>query len=144
MSANMQQPPPPSMPPPPSGPPGGAGDHGPFSDEEIQRIMADTGYSYQEVCARIDQTGATTKEQLYPQVYSGQGIEPEGQTVGAGVVQGEPGAPPATAMPAEAGAPVQSAAPMNEQAAGGGAPEGIDPEIAQQMHSMLAPKYKRK
>jgi hypothetical protein len=146
MSAMMSAPPPPPMSPPPSGPPPAGNGHGPFSEEDIQQIMADTGYSYQQVCQAIDQTGAQTKEDLFPQFYSGQGIQPQApgqETVSPGAVQGaapSPGAMPPTAPPeATEGEPVQSA--PTEMAEG----EGIDPKVALAMHAAMAPKsrYRR-
>lgn len=142
MSANMQAPPP-QQPPPSNAPPSAAG-HGAFSEEEIQQIMAETGFTYQQVCQAIDQTGATTKEQVFPQFYSGQGIQPdpssmpppptEGQPVGPGVVQGEPAQvpidPAAAAEPGAAAMPTQPA-------------DGIDPAVAEHMHKLLASKTRR-
>lgn len=148
MSTNMSQPPPPSMP-PGAPPPSGGGGYGPFSEEEIQQMMIDTGYDRARVCQTIDQTGATTKEQAFPQIYSGSGIQPQSETVGPGAVQGQPpsapganpmqmppGAAPARAMPQEAGEgePPQSAPTEAAEH------EGIDPKVAQAMHAMMAPK----
>ena len=149
MSTNFAQPPPPSMPPPPSGPPPSGSGHGPFSEEEIQEIMAETGFSYEQVCQAIDQTGAQTKDQVYPNFYSGRGIEPQGapppETVAPGVVQGQPAAPdpegmapPPPMMPSEGG---EASAEMPPAA-----PEGIDPRLAQAIHDELKPrgaKYRR-
>lgn len=142
---NMSAPPPSMPPPPPGGPPPSGQGHGPFSEEDINQIMIETGYSYDQVCKDIDASGATSKEQLYPQLYSGAGIEPQqpadGQMASDSVVQGqppaEPGAPPA-AIPPEAGAEVS----QNE----GGMSMGIDPKVAQALHSAMSPssRYKRR
>lgn len=135
---------------PPSAPPAAAptGGHGPFSDADIQQMMAATGYDYQKVCSDIDQSGATTKEEVYPQIYSGQGIMPaapaDGQMAAPGVVQGQPppmppGGPPPMPPP-EAGEGEAPQSPPQEAAEG----EGIDPRVAQAMHKQMAPtKYKR-
>lgn len=135
MLANMQ--------PPPSAPSAQAGGHGPFSDADIQQIMVETGFSYQQVCQAIDSTGAQTKEQLFPNVYEGTGIQPqqpsaEGQeTMGPGAVQAQPGAPPPMA-PAEAN---EGGMPTPTQSA---PVEGISPEVAQAVHTAMAPKSKYK
>lgn len=151
MSANM---PPPSPPMPPSPPSSDGGGYGPLSEEDIQQMMADTGFSREQVCQAIDRTGATTKEQVFPQLYSGAGIEPpqpQGETVGPGAVQGDPtqqGQPPSQPMatspnavppPPDAGMPSQGGAPMQAQPQA----DGIDPAIAEKMHALLAPKNRR-
>ena len=96
---------------------------GAFTDEMIAEVAAETGYPPEKVQADIQATGATSKEQLYPTFYGNLGIQPEGQTVGPGVVQGEVPAPAAVPPPA----------PME------GAPEGIPPEAIQQMRDAMAP-----
>lgn len=105
--------------------PAGKG-HGPFSEQDIQQIMADTGYDYQTVCDDIDRTGAQTKEELYPQFYSGQGIQPAaGQMMGAGMTQ--PGPPVATPQEEMAPAPAAPSA------------DALPPEALEAMHQSMAP-----
>lgn len=114
-----------------------AGGHGAFSEADIQEIMAQTGYSYDAVCQAIDQTQATSKEQLFPNVYTNQGVQPETMQ-GPQTVQGAPpgvpvpaAAPPMAPPPAEGSAAPAMAAPTGA--------EGIPPEVAQFMHSQMAP-----
>lgn len=129
--------------------------HGPFSEEDIAQIMAETGYSYEQVCQAIDSTGATSKEQLFPQFYSGEGIQPQAESVGPGVVQGAPppdaraqaqaamqgNAPPPMAPPEVS----EGEAPQTPQAeAMEGESEGIPPEIAQAMHTAMAPPTRKR
>lgn len=148
--------PPPTASAPTNATPTGQG-HGPFSGEDIQQIMADSGYSYSQVCADIDRTGAQSKETLYPQLYSGEGIQPQGETVGPGVVQGAAPPPDARAQaqaamqgnaappmmpPAEAS---EGEAPQTPQAeAMEGESEGIPPEVAQAMHTAMAPPTRKR
>lgn len=150
MSAMMSAPPPSSMPPPNGPPPPVGKGHGPFTEEDIQQMMADSGYSYEQVCAAIDQTGATSKEQVFPNIYSGAGIQPQvpadEQMTSEGVVQGrplaQPGAQPVMAPPesGEGEAPPSAPAVMAD-----GEGMGIDPRVAQALHSQMAPsKYKRR
>lgn len=107
--------------------PAGKG-HGVFAPEEIEQIMAETGYDYEQVCADIDRTGAQTKEDLYPQFYSGQGIQPQ-QAMGPGAVQGDPSMAMATPTEdgATAGAPVPAEGPS------------LPPETLHAMHQAMAP-----
>lgn len=145
-----QQPTPPPAPPPMAT--GSKPGHGPFTEGDIQQICADTGYDYDKVCHDIDATGAQTKEELYPNTYSGEGIEPQGQTLGgAGQVQGE--APPvndrrAQAQAAMQGAPMQQAPPEEGEPAQSPQAEStegesIPPEVAQAMHTAMAPPPSR-
>lgn len=144
----MQYPPPTAS--APTTAPTGKG-HGVFTEEDIAQICAETGYSYDQVCADIDRSGATSKEQLYPQFYSGEGIQPQTETAGPGVVQGAPPpdaraqaqaamqgtAPPVTPPVVEAGTgEVPQAAPVEG--------EGIPPEIAQVMHTAMAPPTRKR
>jgi hypothetical protein len=107
--------------------PAGKG-HGPFSPEDIDQIMAETGYEYDQVCADIDRTSAQTKEELYPQFYSGQGIQPQGQMMSPGAVQGDPSM--AMATPTDESATAQ-AAPAEGPA--------LSPEALSAMHQAMAP-----
>lgn len=114
---------------------------------DVEEIARETGYSVERIQADIARTGAQTKEDLYPQFYSGAGIQPQGETVAPGVVQGQPPAQPgaeAMPMPAQPGAapPIAPAEaggsmPVAPTAAG---PQGIDPEVAQAMHTMMKPR----
>jgi len=128
----------------------------PWTEEMIQQVSQETGYSPEQCRADIARTGAQTKEQLYPQFYSGTGIQPQGETVGPGIVQGPPpdaraqaqaamqgnaAAPPMTA-PAEAS---EGEAPQTPQAeAMEGESEGIPPEVAQTMHTAMAPPTRKR
>lgn len=125
--------------------------HGAFSEEEIAQICAETGYSYDQVCQDIDRSNATSKEQLYPQFYTGEGIQPPAETVGPGVVQGAP--PPDARAQAQAAMQGSAAPPVMAPAEAGtgevpqGAPmedEGIPPEIAQAMHTAMAPPTRKR
>jgi len=123
----------------------------PFPEELIMQIAQETGYSPDQIRADIARTGASTKEQLYPQYYSGQGIQPQSPaaaeappaTVGQGVVQSQPQADPNAPPPM---APPEAGAGESLPSAPAGAPEGgIDPAVAQAMHEAMrpAPKYKK-
>lgn len=72
--------------------------------DQIPQIAADTGYTPKRIMQDIAHTGSTTKEELYPALYSGQGIQPmDGQSLssgGGGVMQGQP-APAGDAEPDE-------------------------------------------
>lgn len=126
--------------------PNASGGHGPFSAEDVQQIMADTGYDYDRVCRDIDASGASTKEQLYPKLYSGEGIQPMTpaaapapapapaaaapagmQTPESAVPAGNPGA-----MPAPAPSDMQTAAPAMEQ-------DTLPPEALEAMRASMAP-----
>lgn len=109
--------------------PAGKG-HGPFSEEDINQIMAETGYEYQQVCDDIDRTGARTKEELYPNFYSGEGIQPQGQMAGSGAV---PGGEMAMATPTDDGATAAAAAAPPVEGL------GLSPEALQAMHDAMAP-----
>lgn len=126
-------------------PPSAESSQSAWTEEMIQQCAQETGFPPEQVKADIERTGAQTKEQLYSQFYSGQGIEPsQGETVAPGTVQGQmpqdPGTtqpPPATAPPppeAGEGEPPQAApAEVAER-------EGIDPAVMQQLHDMMRPK----
>lgn len=141
--STMMQPPPSAPPMPPSGPPLQAG---PWTDEMIQQVAQETGYSVDQVKADIQRTGATSPADLYPNFYQGKGIQPQGQPASPdgqmaseGVVQGQPppsAAPPMAPSDTAEGEPVQSAPP---------GVQGIDPRVAQAMHSAMKPsKFKRR
>src|SRR6476661_432838 len=97
-----------------------------LTDQDIAEICQETGYDEQRVRNDIARTGATSKEQLYPQFYSGAGIQPQGETVADGAIQGQP---PATPPPAPMDSPTEEAAepPQTapQEAAEG---EGLSPE----------------
>lgn len=145
MSAMMSQPPPSAPPMPPSGPPPQAGE---WTDEMIQQVAQDTGYPVERIKEDIARTGATSPAELYPNFYQGKGIQPQGQQappdgqmVSEGVVQGQPpagrGAPPAMAPPDTAEGELVQSAPPGIQ--------GIDPQVAQAIHSAMKPsKFKRR
>lgn len=148
----MQYPPPTAS--APATAPTGQG-HGPFSEDDIQKIMQMTGYSYERVCADIDRSGAQSPEELYPNVFQGTGIQPQGETVGPGVAQGPP--PPDARAQAQAAmqgnappmmAPAETSegeAPQTPQAeAMEGESEGIPPEVAQAMHTAMAPPTRKR
>jgi hypothetical protein len=106
--------------------------HGPFAPEDIQQIMADTGYEYQQVCDDIDRTGAKTKEELYPQLYSGAGIQPMNQPpMNPGAM---PGGEMAMGTPTDDGATAAAAA-----APPADGPAGLSPEALRAMHDAMAP-----
>lgn len=88
---------------------------GAWTPEMIAQCVQDTGYTEDQVKAKIAETGAQTPQELFPQLYSGAGIEPQGPPPDAGM------APEGAAPPPEAAAPPPAAAPME-----GG--EGLSPE----------------
>lgn len=81
-----------------------------------------TGYSYDQVCADINRTGAQSKEQLYPNLYSGQGIEPMQQQP---AVAGAAAPPPALA-------PSGNQTPMTES-------DTLPPEALEALRAEMAP-----
>lgn len=133
---------PPSQMRPPAAPPQAT--TSPWTPEMIAQCSQDTGYSPQQVQADIARTGASSPEELYPQIYAqGGGIMPQGAPAGAGVVQG--GAPPPMAADSsqeEAAEPPQSAP---QEAAEG---EGLPPEGVAAMQLAMkkshGPMHKRR
>lgn len=122
--------------------------------EDLAQIERDTGYNQERIMQDVQQTGATSKETLYPQVYGDQaGIDPA-------VAQGASGMPMQNAQPTAAppmppqssGLRAQAQAAMAGQPApeeqgespsmqsaemmpGGGENEGIQPAVAAAAHS---------
>lgn len=120
---------------------------------QADQIAEETGYSVEDVKQRIAQTGATTKEQLFPQFYAGSGIDQPAQPSQA--PQDGPGgipAPPTTdnrmrAQAAMNGQPMppQDTAegqepPQNPQqeAAEDGGDMQIPQDVAEAVHKHLA------
>lgn len=116
---------------------------GNFTPEDIAQIAQDTGYSPEQVQQDIARTDAQTKEELYPNVYQGTGIQPE--TMGSGVVQGQPppppgeAPPPAPPMPGAAPEAMEGGPGQIANAAPGEGSEGLPPEALEAMHTAMAP-----
>lgn len=54
------------------------------TDQDIQEIQAATGYSPQRIMQDVQQTHAQSKEELYPNVFGGTGIQPDAAAIGGG------------------------------------------------------------
>lgn len=117
-----------------------AGGHGPFSDADIQQIMAETGYDYDTVCQDIDRTNAKTKEDLYPQFYGGTGIEPQTMSATGGPV---PASTPPVPAAASASAPATAAATPAVTPSGNETPatesDTLPPEALEALRASMAP-----
>lgn len=103
------QPPPAAMPPAgPVAPPAQPAGEDLSSPEVIQQIAEDTGYAPEQIQQDIARTGATTRAELYPNVYGNTGIDPQAAQVGGGYAPDDsqdmpqaPSAPMGTPMAAD-------------------------------------------